>query len=98
MKRRELLKLSTSLSLLGSSAAVLSACSGSDDDDPVPRSTLPSVDGQAIQSFDMNVVNFTVPRDTSERWLLTSRHGDPSPHPFHVHGTQFRVLRINGEL
>ena len=57
-----------------------------------------SVDGQAMQSFDMNVVNFTVPRDTSERWLLTSRHGDPSPHPFHVHGTQFRVLRINGEL
>ena len=57
-----------------------------------------SVDGQAMQSFDMNVVNFTVPRDTAERWLLTSRHGDPSPHPFHVHGTQFRVLRINGEL
>ena len=57
-----------------------------------------SVDGQGMQAFDMGVVSFTVPRNTAERWVLTSRHGDPSPHPFHVHGTQFRVLRVNGEL
>lgn len=55
-----------------------------------------SVDGRDMESFDLATVNFTVPRGQTERWVLTSRHGDTMSHPFHVHGTQFRVLRLNG--
>lgn len=54
------------------------------------------VDGEPMASFSLEQVGFTVPRHSVERWTLTLRTGDIYPHPFHVHGTQFRVLAING--
>lgn len=54
------------------------------------------VDGKPMESFSLTQEGFTVARHTYERWYLTLRHGDVYPHPFHVHGTQFRILSING--
>lgn len=55
-----------------------------------------TVDDQPMASFDMTQASFTVPRHATERWTLSLRQGDVYPHPFHVHGTQFRVLSIDG--
>jgi blue copper oxidase len=38
---------------------------------------------------------FDVPKDRYERWIL-SGEGDMMLHPFHIHGTQFRILSENG--
>ncbi len=54
------------------------------------------VDGAPMESFSLDTAGFSVPRGTYERWRLTLRTGDTYPHPFHVHGTQFRILAING--
>ena len=55
------------------------------------------VDGEPMASFSVDTVGFSVPRQTTERWRITLRRGDSYPHPFHVHGAQFRVLSIDGE-
>lgn len=55
-----------------------------------------AVDDEPMASFDLQQASFEVPRHSTERWTLSLRHGDIYPHPFHVHGTQFRVLSING--
>ncbi len=44
--------------------------------------------------MDLTRVDFTVAVDTSEIWTVTN--DNPLPHSFHVHGTQFRVLDIDG--
>jgi len=45
-------------------------------------------------SFDMNVVNYTIPKDNIEIWTLTNQTA--IAHPFHIHDIQFYVLEING--
>ena len=45
-------------------------------------------------SFDMNVVNYTIPKDNIEIWTLSNQTA--IAHPFHIHDIQFYVLEING--
>jgi len=45
-------------------------------------------------SFDMNVINYTVPLGNREIWSLTNQ--TPIAHPFHIHDVQFYILDING--
>ena len=45
-------------------------------------------------SFDMGVIDYTVPLDNIEIWSLTNQ--TPIGHPFHIHDVQFFILDING--
>jgi bilirubin oxidase len=45
-------------------------------------------------SFDMNVVNYSIPMDNIEIWTLTNQ--SPIAHPFHIHDVQFYITEING--
>lgn len=46
------------------------------------------------KSYDMNAVEFSVPFDTTERWVfVTNGNG---PHPVHVHGCHFQVVSRTG--
>lgn len=45
-------------------------------------------------TFDMEVINYTIPLDNIEIWTLTN--GTPIAHPFHIHDVQFYILDING--
>lgn len=45
-------------------------------------------------TFNMSVVNYTVPLDNIEIWSLTNQ--TPIAHPFHIHDVQFFILDING--
>ena len=45
-------------------------------------------------SFDMNVMNYTIPLNNVEIWTLTNQ--TPIAHPFHIHDIQFYILDING--
>lgn len=45
-------------------------------------------------TFDMSVINYTVPLDNIEIWSLTNQ--TPIAHPFHIHDVQFFILDING--
>ncbi len=47
------------------------------------------------KAFTMNTVAFDVKQGQYERWLI-SGVGDSMLHPFHIHGTQFRILKENG--
>ncbi|WP_367299876.1 multicopper oxidase CueO [Hafnia alvei] len=47
-------------------------------------------------AFDMAKPMFDVPRGTYEKWTI-SGEGDMMLHPFHIHGTQFRILSENGK-
>jgi bilirubin oxidase len=44
--------------------------------------------------FDMNTINYTIPLDHTEIWILTNQ--SPIAHPFHIHDVQFFVLDRNG--
>ena len=48
------------------------------------------------KAFDMNVPMFAAAKGQYERWMI-SGEGDMMLHPFHIHGTQFRILRENGQ-
>ncbi|GAA0475428.1 MULTISPECIES: multicopper oxidase CueO [Tatumella] len=48
------------------------------------------------KAFDMHEISFDVPLQTSEIWRI-SGEDDTMLHPFHVHGTQFRILSENGK-
>ncbi|BDH47078.1 multicopper oxidase [Salmonella enterica subsp. enterica serovar Choleraesuis] len=48
------------------------------------------------KSFNMSEPAFDVPRGQYERWTI-SGEGDMMRHPFHIHGTQFRILSENGK-
>lgn len=48
------------------------------------------------KAFDMQVPAFAAQKDTQERWVI-SGEGDMMLHPFHIHGTQFRILSENGK-
>ena len=47
------------------------------------------------QPFDMERINVTAKRGTMELWEIGSQM---MAHPFHVHGTQFQVLSLNGQV
>ncbi|MDU4094958.1 MAG: multicopper oxidase CueO [Pantoea sp.] len=47
-------------------------------------------------AFDMNKPMFAVKRGQLEKWTI-SGEGDAMQHPFHIHGTQFRILSENGK-
>ncbi|MDR5609971.1 MULTISPECIES: multicopper oxidase CueO [unclassified Arsenophonus] len=46
--------------------------------------------------FSMHELAFNVVKGQYERWLISGR-GDMMLHPFHIHGTQFRILSENGQ-
>ncbi|ARJ41115.1 multicopper oxidase [Pantoea alhagi] len=48
------------------------------------------------QAFDMNKPMFAVKQGQLEKWTI-SGEGDAMLHPFHIHGTQFRILSENGK-
>lgn len=48
------------------------------------------------KAFDISSPAFDVPRGKYEKWII-SGEGDAMLHPFHIHGTQFRVLLENGK-
>ncbi|SFN17062.1 blue copper oxidase [Izhakiella capsodis] len=48
------------------------------------------------QAFNMHKTAFAVPQGTYEKWVI-SGEGDMMRHPFHIHGTQFRILSENGK-
>jgi blue copper oxidase len=48
------------------------------------------------QAFDMNKPMFAASRGQFERWTI-SGEGDMMLHPFHIHGTQFRILSEKGK-
>ena len=45
------------------------------------------------RSFDMNRIDFEAKLGTSEIWTVRS---EMMAHPFHIHGTSFRILSIDG--
>lgn len=47
------------------------------------------------QSFDMNRIDVETKRGTLELWEIGSQM---MAHPFHVHGTQFQILSLNGQV
>lgn len=47
------------------------------------------------KAFDMNAPMFAASKGRYERWVI-SGVGDMMRHPFHIHGTQFRILSENG--
>jgi blue copper oxidase len=48
------------------------------------------------QAFDMVKPMFAAAKGQYERWTI-SGEGDMMLHPFHIHGTQFRILSENGK-
>lgn len=47
------------------------------------------------KAFDMTTPLFAAQKGQFERWVI-SGEGDMMLHPFHIHGTQFRILSENG--
>lgn len=45
-------------------------------------------------TFDMDIINYTIPLDNIEIWSLNNN--TPIAHPFHIHDVQFFILDING--
>ncbi len=45
-------------------------------------------------SFDMNIINYTIPLNNVEIWELTNQSA--IAHPFHIHDVQFYILDRNG--
>lgn len=48
------------------------------------------------KAFDMATPAFAVQQGKFEKWTI-SGEGDMMLHPFHIHGTQFRILSENGQ-
>lgn len=48
------------------------------------------------KAFDMSTPAFAAQKGQYERWVI-SGEGDMMLHPFHIHGTQFRILSENGK-
>ncbi|MCF6171334.1 MAG: multicopper oxidase domain-containing protein [Bacteroidales bacterium] len=45
-------------------------------------------------TFDMDVINYSIPLNNTEIWSITNQSG--IAHPFHIHDVQFYVLDRNG--
>ncbi|MFB2865051.1 multicopper oxidase CueO [Aeromonas sp. MdU4] len=65
----------------------------SDDKKPLDLSNGNKINGKA---FAMGSPMFDVKQGQTERWVI-SGEGDMMLHPFHIHGTRFRILRENGQ-
>ncbi|MDI2091215.1 multicopper oxidase CueO [Commensalibacter oyaizuii] len=48
------------------------------------------------QAYDINHPLFDIKQGRYEKWII-SGEGDMMIHPFHIHGTQFRILSENNE-
>jgi len=44
--------------------------------------------------FNMDVINMTTSQNTVMTWTITNQSA--MPHPFHIHGNHFYVLKVNG--
>ncbi|MFD9715430.1 multicopper oxidase family protein [Streptomyces sp. NPDC059076] len=51
-----------------------------------------SINGREMK---MDRIDLTVTRGTAETWTVRNEHG--TPHNFHVHDVQFRILEVNGK-
>src|SRR5690625_5446911 len=51
------------------------------------------------KKFDMNRIDFTQKKGETEVWEIYNKPDMMGGmiHPFHIHGTQFKVISINGE-
>ncbi|EMF4673954.1 multicopper oxidase CueO [Providencia stuartii] len=49
------------------------------------------------RAFSMTEAAFDAPMNRQEIWVISGR-GDMMLHPFHVHGTRFRILKDNGKV
>lgn len=51
------------------------------------------------KKFDMNRIDFTQKKGETEVWEVYNKPDEMGGmiHPFHIHGTQFKVISINGE-
>jgi blue copper oxidase len=58
--------------------------------DPTKRAAVTS-----MPSFDMDRIDVETKRGTLELWEIGSQM---MAHPFHVHGTQFQILSLNGQV
>nr|WP_238582631.1 multicopper oxidase domain-containing protein [Trabulsiella odontotermitis] len=47
-------------------------------------------------AFEMDKPMFAAAKGQFERWVISGK-GDMMLHPFHIHGTQFRILSENGK-
>ena len=47
-------------------------------------------------AFNMKHPSFEAKRGAYEKWVISSE-GDDMLHPFHIHGTQFRIISENGK-
>lgn len=45
-------------------------------------------------SFNMEVINYTIPLDNTEIWHISNN--SPIGHPFHIHDVQFYIIERNG--
>ena len=45
-------------------------------------------------SFDMNILNYSIPLNSIEIWTLDNQ--SPIAHPFHIHDVQFYITELNG--
>lgn len=74
---------------------------------PASHSSMPAGGGDAPfdfhhanmingRPFKMNSLAFSVPKGNLEKWII-SGVGDMMLHPFHIHGTQFRIVSENGK-
>ena len=51
------------------------------------------------EKYDMEKLNFQVEKGKKEIWSITNSNGMMDmPHPFHVHGAQFRIIERNGKI
>lgn len=77
------------------------------EQEPASHSSMPAAGGDAPfdfhhanmingRPFKMNTLAFSVPRGNLEKWII-SGVGDMMLHPFHIHGTQFRIVSENGK-
>lgn len=51
------------------------------------------------KKFDMNRIDFTQKKGETEIWEIYNKPDDMGGmiHPFHIHGTQFKIISINGK-
>ena len=50
------------------------------------------------KKYDMNEINFQVKKGEKEIWNITNNDNMMDmPHPFHIHGAQFRIIERNGK-
>ncbi|PJG57527.1 multicopper oxidase CueO [Aeromonas cavernicola] len=86
------------------SAAEMANMAGMDHSAMAAPDTSPSADSLDLQNgnringqaFVMDSPQFAVKQGQTERWII-SGEGDMMLHPFHIHGTRFRILTENGQ-